>query len=268
MNITDTEKNISENTIQKEESFYYGLHPIDKLTEETGFFITDRLLLARSDKDARVRNIISRAKRANVKIRRTGFKAISKIVNNKNHQGILLIRTDSYDYLNLQKETIFNADKFSFFVTFDGIEDPHNLGAIIRTMAAFGSDGLILTEKNTAPLGPSAFKSSVGYLSKMPILRIKALSTFLKEARENNVYIIGASPKGKTLNEAFTNEIHKNYKSIILVLGSEAKGISENIEKYCDILSSLPMRNEVESLNISNAAAVFLYEFLGKFIKN
>jgi len=240
--------------------YFYGLHAVEKITRETGFYPKDKLFIARSDKDARVRNIISRAKRAKSNIIKTGFNAITKQIDTEKHQGILLIREEKFEHPALSKDDIFNQNKFSLYVTFDGVEDAHNLGAVIRTMAAFGADGLILPEKNTAPLGASVYKSSAGYLAKMPVLRVKSLSTFIKEARQNLVFILGTASAGETLNSETIKSIRQKNMPVILVMGSESKGISKNVEELCDIMLSIPIQKDVESLNLSNAAAIIIYE--------
>lgn len=141
-----------------------------------------------------------------------------------------------------------------FLVIADEIEDPHNLGAIIRTAEACGADGLILPKRRSASLNATVYKTSAGAASVLPVARVANLASCIRELKEKNIWIYGADMDGK-------NWCELDYRGgIAIVIGSEGRGISRVVREECDFIASLPMAGQINSLNASVAAGIILYE--------
>ena len=143
----------------------------------------------------------------------------------------------------------------ALYVILDGIEDPHNLGAIIRTVDATGSHGVFIREKRAAGLTPAVAKASAGALEYVPVVRVANITRTIEVLKQNGVWIVGIDQAGDAL---YTQIDYKPPTGI--VIGSEGRGISDLVKKHCDFLARIPMRGKISSLNASVAAAVVLYE--------
>ncbi|MDO5558831.1 MAG: 23S rRNA (guanosine(2251)-2'-O)-methyltransferase RlmB [Oscillospiraceae bacterium] len=141
-----------------------------------------------------------------------------------------------------------------FIIICDEIEDPHNLGAIIRTAEAAGADGIIIPKRRSASLNNTVFKTSAGAASWIPVARVPNLASVIENLKKENIWIYGTDAEG----EIYTNV---NFTGgIALVIGSEGFGMGKLIKEKCDFLVSLPMAGQVNSLNASVAAGIFMYE--------
>jgi 23S rRNA (guanosine2251-2'-O)-methyltransferase len=139
----------------------------------------------------------------------------------------------------------------------DEINDPHNLGAIARSAECSGADGMIITERNSAPLSPAAIKASAGALEHIPIAKAGSLSATLKDIRNYGFCIIGSDSNAENL---YTDHLYD--KPVALVIGSEGKGIRPSTRKYCDHLIKIPMKGKINSLNASVSAGIILFEIM------
>lgn len=143
-----------------------------------------------------------------------------------------------------------------FIIICDEIEDPHNLGAIIRTAETSGADGVIIPKRRSASLNATVFKTSAGAASYVPVARVPNLAACIDTLKENGVWIYGTDASGTDYSETdFTG-------GVALVIGSEGFGISKLIQKKCDFMIKLPMLGKINSLNASVAAGIFMYEVL------
>ena len=141
-----------------------------------------------------------------------------------------------------------------FLVIADEIEDPHNLGAIIRTAEACGADGLILPKRRSASLNATVYKTSAGAASVLPVARVANLVSCIRELKKHGIWIYGAEMEGSPWDQLdFTG-------GTALVIGSEGKGLSRLVKEECDFLATLPMFGQINSLNASVAAGILLYE--------
>lgn len=174
------------------------------------------------------------------------------------HQGVVL-KIQPFEYADL--DTILDdafkksVHKSPLFVALDGITDPHNLGAVIRSSAAFGVTGIIIPERRSASMTASAWKVSAGTAAHMPIIRVPNLNRALEKLRNAGFYSVGLD------GEATATIGHTGFEKdpLVLILGSEGSGISKLTRENCDILASIPMSANVESLNASVAAGIALY---------
>lgn len=238
-----------------------GLKPVMEVVSIQGFSEYDELFLARDPQDRRIRDLLTKLKRTGGQWHRATWKKLTEISGHENHQGVVLVRQSGQSWPQLSQTDILESSSKSIYVVVDGIQDPGNLGAIIRSMAAFGASGLILPVRNNAPLNTAVWKTSAGMLGRMPVLNIKNLTQFLKEIKKSGAcYIVGAAQDGVNIEDFKKENItHPNPNGLILILGGEEKGISRPVRELCDIVLSLKINQDVESLNVSVAAGILLY---------
>jgi 23S rRNA (guanosine2251-2'-O)-methyltransferase len=145
-------------------------------------------------------------------------------------------------------------------IAIDGITDPQNLGAIIRSAAAFGVVAVVIPERRNASIGGSVWKSSAGAAARIPIAQVTNLVNIMNQAKENDYFVIGLDGDGQANFENF-----KLYdQSLFLIVGSEGKGISRLVREKCDQILSIQITNKVESLNASVATAIALHQISSK----
>ncbi len=169
------------------------------------------------------------------------------------HQGIIL-DVEEYKYSSL--EDIINNKDDAFIVMLDHIEDPHNLGAIIRTCESAGVDGVIIPKDRAVEINSTVIKTSVGTVYSTKIVKVTNLVDTINKLKENGYWIIGSVLDGEDYRK-----IDYNMKKC-LVIGNEGKGISKLIAKNCDILTTIPMKGTVNSLNASVATGILIYEII------
>ena len=139
----------------------------------------------------------------------------------------------------------------------DGVEDPHNLGAILRTADAAGANGIVIPERRAAAVTGTVTKASAGASEHLPIAKVTNISRSIEELKENNIWTVGLDERATQTYDAL------DYKmDCALVLGGEGKGLHDLVKRKCDFLVSIPMLGNVPSLNVSVAAAVVLYEIV------
>jgi 23S rRNA (guanosine2251-2'-O)-methyltransferase len=171
-----------------------------------------------------------------------------------NHQGaVALVSPKEFSSL----EEILASAKIPFIVLLDSIEDPQNLGAIIRTAEGAGVDGIVLEERRSVGLSDTVRSVSAGALEHLRVARVKNLARTMDELKEKGIWLVGAEGGGKELWHEFDYTL-----PVALVFGSEGRGLRPLIRKKCDKVLSLPLLGKVTSLNVSTAAAIFLYEVL------
>jgi 23S rRNA (guanosine2251-2'-O)-methyltransferase len=181
--------------------------------------------------------------------------ALTERAGSPDHQG-LVAEVDPYPYAD-PDELLAVPDPL--IVALDEIQDPQNLGAICRTAEAAGATGVVLPERRSAEVTPAVARASAGAVEHLNIARVRNLADFLADAKGAGCWVYGAAA------EATTRYDEPDYTGgVVLVLGSEGKGLRPRVAAACDALVSLPLRGRVESLNVSASAAVLLYEILQK----
>ena len=199
-------------------------------------------------------DVITLLKERKVEIKRIKKYELDKLINN-NHQGVVL-DMDDYKYCSLDS-IIKNKDK-CFIVILDHIEDPHNLGAIVRTVESAGCDGIILPLHRSVSVNETVMKTSVGALYNVKIAQVTNLLTTIKQLKQEGFWIVGADMDGE------------NYKNIkypdktCLIIGSEGFGMMRVVKSSCDYIASIPMNGKVNSLNASVAAGILIYEIINR----
>jgi 23S rRNA (guanosine2251-2'-O)-methyltransferase len=205
------------------------------------------------DIDERLEESVRLAQKMGIGIREIERRQIENMTGIANHQGIALV-AKPFQYSS-QKEIFARAKEPALFVAVDGVTDPRNIGAIARSAAAFGADGLLIPERRNAPLTASAWKASAGAAARLPIAQVTNLVRSMQDAKEFGCFIVGLDGDADTEVEAM--EIAD--QPIYLVVGSEGRGLSRLVRENCDLLIKIPMSNTVESLNASVAMSIALY---------
>jgi 23S rRNA (guanosine2251-2'-O)-methyltransferase len=176
---------------------------------------------------------------------------LDKIGGGLVHQGIVAIASEA-SYAPLEK--IFESS-LPCVVVLDGVEDPHNLGAVLRTAEASGVAGVIVPERHSSPLTAAVAKASAGALAYVPVIRVGNVATTLDRLKQKGIWVVGVDEEGDRLWTDFDYT-----SSVALVFGGEHKGLRRLVREHCDVVVRLPMLGRVEALNVSVAAGVVLYE--------
>ncbi len=219
----------------------------------------NKILISEGSQRGQMQQVTKLAKEANVIVQFVPKKKLDQIYEG-NHQGVVA-QVAAYKYAEL--DDLFTAaekkDEAPFFLLLDEIEDPHNLGSIMRTADAAGAHGIIIPKRRAVGLTATVAKASTGAIEYIPVVRVTNLSRTIEELKERGVWIAGTDASAKD-----------DYRSIdgllplALVIGSEGKGMSRLIRDKCDFLLSLPMAGKVTSLNASVAASLLMYEVYRK----
>lgn len=199
--------------------------------------------------------ICGMAREKGIVVKQVSDAKLSAMSGGASHQGVIASGACA-EYVSVGDILAVSAEKGTppFIIICDEIEDPHNLGAIIRTAEAAGADGIIIPKRRSAALNVTVFKTSAGAASRLPVARTSNISAAIDLLKKNGVWIYGTDASG----EDYTSADLKG--GIGLVIGSEGFGIGRLIREKCDFLISLPMNGEITSLNASVAAGIFMYE--------
>ena len=177
-------------------------------------------------------------------------------ITQKNHQGVVAFLSPvAYHNLDDLIPSLFEAGKLPFVVALDGITDVRNFGAIARTCECSGVDAIIIPEKNSVSVNADAVKTSAGALLHIPVVRVKNLNKAIKQLKESGLMIVGATEKGSKNYTTFDYTV-----PTAIVMGAEDTGISNENLRECDYLAAIPMFGQINSLNVSVAAGILIYE--------
>lgn len=221
----------------------------------------DRILVARGQHGGRIQKILDLARSRGVPVRFEDRVQLDRAAEAQHHQGVVAF-TASREALDIEDLLAAHSQPgaqpaHELFVLLDGIEDPHNVGAIVRTALAAGAAGLIIPERRAAGLTDTVARVSAGALAHLPVARVKNLARAMEQLKEAGFWLIGLDERAeKSYTEA-------DYKGRIgIVMGSEGTGLHDLVRKRCDFLVSIPTTGPVRSLNVSVAAGVVLFEAL------
>lgn len=220
----------------------------------------EKLLVAQGDLSGAARDIIRMARDAGAVVQTVDRSRLDQIY--PVHQGMLAyVAAVAYRSVDDIFDLAAQRGEDPFIVILDGVTDPHNLGAIIRSAECAGAHGVILPERRAAGLGPAAAKAAAGALDCLPIARVKNLNRTIDELKERGVWVIGTAMDGEdALSADLTGPV-------ALVIGSEGEGISHLTLQKCDRTLTLPMKGRIESLNASVAAGILMYEIVRARVK-
>lgn len=225
-----------------------GIHPVAEALRAGRPL--DRILIAQGAGGPRLQEIIDLARQASVSVRFEPRNAIDRLAGSSAHQGVIALGSaQKYADLNAVPST-------GILVVLDGVEDPHNLGAIIRTAHAAGAAGVVIPERRAAGLTDVVAKAAAGALEHLPVIRVTNINRTLEDLKQRGYWIYGLDERGA---EDYSQV--KYAEPTVLVLGGEGKGLHEQARKHCDVLVRIPMAGKISSLNVSVATGIVLFEW-------
>jgi 23S rRNA (guanosine2251-2'-O)-methyltransferase len=231
----------------------YGINAVGEALKSRGRGF-EYIGVARERHDHRVQRIIEECRRVGVTVRFVARQDIDRLAGTASHQGVVAV-TSAKTYAEVEEILRQRRGEHALVVVLDGVEDPHNLGAIIRTADGAGADGVLIPERRAAGVTATVAKASAGAVEHVPIAKITNVARTLEELKNRNVWTVGLDERAPQTYDALDYNM-----DCALVLGAEGKGLHELVRKKCDFLVSIPMLGQVPSLNVSVAAAVVLYE--------
>jgi|SRR5215813_5142665 len=231
----------------------FGIHAVSEALK-SGARSFEYVGISRERHDHRVQRVIDDCRASGVQVRFMPREELDRLANTHTHQGVLAV-TSSKQYADVDMLLDQRKGEYSYLVVLDGVEDPHNLGALIRTADGAGADGVIIPERRAVGLTGTVVKASAGASEHLPIARVTNISRMLEELKDRNLWTVGLDERSTQSYD----ELDYNMNCAI-VLGAEGKGLHDLVRKRCDFLVSIPMLGHVPSLNVSVAGAVIMYE--------
>jgi 23S rRNA (guanosine2251-2'-O)-methyltransferase len=234
-----------------------GIHAVREALEAGHAF--DRIVIARGRQDTRVEEIIQLARERNIPLRFEDRSQLDRVAGSKDHQGVVALAAarSAATLQDILDAASAGRGQKGLIVLLDGVEDPHNLGAIVRTALASGAHGVIIPERRSAGLTDTVARASAGALAHLQVAKVTNLAQTMEELKEAGYWLIGLDEHA---DKSYTQA---DYTSPVgIVLGGEGKGLHELTRKRCDFVVSLPTTGPVKSLNVSVAAGVVLFEAL------
>lgn len=239
----------------------YGLHPVEEAIR-SGARRLDHVSVARERRDERLERLIGLCRETGIRVALEPREQLTRLARTDAHQGVLAVVRER-SFLGIEDLLAARSDAESagrsngnrFFLALDGIEDPHNLGALLRTADGAGVDGVILPERRSAPVTATVAKTSAGASEHVRIARVTNLVRSLEQMKRANIWVLGLDERGTPDYMDFDFRT-----DCVLVLGREGAGLHDLVKKTCDHLLRIPMAGQVSSLNVSVAGAVVMYE--------
>jgi len=233
----------------------YGVHAVEEALR-AGRRRFDHVMVARERQDDRLARLIAECRQAGVRVRQEPRDQLTQLAGTTAHQGVVaMVRPKEFLAIEDLHNPLPSSPGARLVLALDGVEDPQNLGALLRVADGAGVDGVILTERRSAPLSPAAVKASAGAAEHLRIARVVNLVRALEGLKANNLWIIGLDERGTTEYDQFDMT-----GDCVIVLGREGAGLHDLVRRTCDHLLRIPMAGGVSSLNVSAAGAVVLYE--------
>lgn len=215
----------------------------------------NKILLLKDSNSGPLREILALAKEKGILVQRAEKRALDKFAPEVAHQGVLaLVAPKAYVTVEELLDGV-PPDELPFLLLLDEINDPHNLGAILRTADAAGAHGVIIPRRRSAPLTPTVAKSSAGAIEYVPVARVANMPQTIEILKKRGIWLVGAEPDGPSLYWEAKLDL-----PLAVVIGGEDKGLGRLVKERCDFLVKLPMLGRMNSLNASVAAALLSYE--------
>jgi 23S rRNA (guanosine2251-2'-O)-methyltransferase len=235
--------------------YIYGINSVTEALKARGRAF-EWVAMAKERNDIRLQRLIEDCRRLKVPVRFMARTELDELAGNAAHQGVVAV-TSAKQYNDLNDVIEAKRGRYSLIVVLDGVEDPHNLGAILRTSDAVGANGIVIPERRAAAVTGTVTKASAGASEHLPIAKVTNIARTVEELKESNVWTVGLDERGKQTYDQLDYNM-----DCALVLGGEGKGLHDLVKRKCDFLVSIPMLGKVPSLNVSVAAAVVLYEIV------
>lgn len=236
--------------------YLYGINPVSEAFHGVARKPLE-LLVVNGDRNERLNKLVEQAEQRQVKINYHSRKELDRLAGNSQHQGVLL-RLTAFNYADFTSllQRCHNGGDTAIFLVLDGITDPHNFGAMLRSAEVAGCKAVIVAKDRSCPVSSVVEKSAAGALSHIPLCQVTNLSRAIEELKKAGVWYYGLVGDADA-SELYSVDLTGN---LALVVGSEGKGLRPNIRNHCDGLLSIPMAGKVNSLNASVAAGIALFE--------
>lgn len=216
----------------------------------------NKILVQKGEKHGSIYKIIALAKESRIVVVETEKSKLNEISKTQNHQGVIAI-VPPYEYCEVDDilQEAKNREEEPFILVLDGIEDPHNLGSIIRTAETAGIHGIIIPKRRAVAVNSTVSKVSAGAVEHIKIARVNNITEVIRQLKQKNIWFIGTDMNTNT------NYDKQDYKGAIgIVIGSEGFGMSRLVRENCDMLVKIPMKGKITSLNASVSAGIVIYE--------
>lgn len=233
----------------------FGIHAVSEAlkSRERSF---EYVAIAKDRTDPRIQRIIDDCRESGVSVRFVRREEIDRETRTRTHQGVMAF-TSRKRFSDLDDILANKRGQHAFVLVLDGIEDPHNLGALMRSADGAGADGVVIPERRAAGITGTVVKASAGASEHLSVCRVVNIARSLEDLKERNVWVVGLDERGSQSYD----ELDYNM-DCALVLGAEGKGLHDLVRKKCDLLVSIPMMGQVSSLNVSVAGGIVMYEVL------
>src|SRR5271165_1644333 len=231
--------------------YIYGINAVTEALKAQGRAF-EWVGMAKERHDIRLQRLIEDCRRLSVPVRFLQRTELDRMAGNAAHQGVVAV-TSAKQYNDLDDVIAFKRGEYSLVVVLDGVEDPHNLGAILRTADAAGADGVVIPERRAAGVTGTVAKASAGASEHLPVAKVTNISRTLEQLKAQNIWTVGLDERAPQSYDSI------DYKmDCALVLGAEGKGVHDLVRKHCDFLVAIPMLGKVPSLNVSVAGGIVL----------
>jgi len=235
--------------------YIYGINSVTEALKARGRAF-EWVGMAKERHDLRLQRLIEDCRKIGIPVRFLQRVELDRMAGTAAHQGVVAV-TSAKQYNDLADVIAAKRGEHSLIVVLDGVEDPHNLGAILRTADAAGANGVVIPERRAAAVTGAVTKASAGASEDLPIAKVTNISRTVEELKDNDIWTVGLDERASQTYDAL------DYKmDCAVVLGAEGKGLHDLVKRKCDFLVSIPMLGKVPSLNVSVASAVVLYEIV------
>ena len=236
-------------------NYIYGINAVAEAIRARGRTF-ESVSVAKERHDLRLQRVVDECRKNGIAVRFVGRAELDRMAGNNAHQGVVAA-TSAKQYNELDDVIAAKRGRHSLLVVLDGIEDPHNLGAILRTADAAGADGVVIPERRAAGVTPTVIKASAGASEHLPVAKVTNIARTVEELKERNIWIVALDERGTQTYDTLDYNM-----DCAIVLGGEGKGVHDLVRRKCDFVASIPMLGKVPSLNVSVAAGVVLYEIV------
>ena len=240
----------------------YGRNAVQEAIKSSSGRINKILISDTIKKDKKINDIISLAKENGVLFQFVPISKLNSLVENAPHQGVVAL-VSPIEYKDLDEFLLDIPEEKSLVIVLDGVEDPHNLGSIIRTAVCAGASAVIIPERRSATINSTVQKASAGAVNRIPVIKVHNINMALKKLKDHSFWVYGAEASGEE------NYFEVDYPThCVIVLGGENCGITKLVGENCDYLVKIPMLSDFNSLNVANAASILIYETVRQRMNN
>jgi 23S rRNA (guanosine2251-2'-O)-methyltransferase len=233
----------------------FGIHAVQEAVKSRARSL-EYVAFQRDRHDARLQKIINFCRANDIPSRFESREHLTRLAKSSTHQGVVAV-TAAKEYTSLEDVLAAKKNERHFVVVLDGVEDPHNLGALLRTADATAADGVVIPERRAVGVNATVAKASAGASEHVPVAKVTNITRTLETLKSENIWTIGLDERGEKSFDQVDYTV-----DCAVVLGAEGKGLHDLVRKNCDLLVHIPMVGKVPSLNVSVAGALVMYEVL------